>query len=471
MLDPTLILVILAGVTLLVAFDNWRRGLLLVIPAGFLQDPLRKLTPGQPPYFLTLAAAVFVLAFFSMLTSGPRLRFAYLHGGDRRLERAWKGFLIVVALQSVHTLVRYGNPVVFGLGLANYLAPVAALIAGFLYPKDEERIWRFMRLYLIFAVPFCLTVYLSYWLGEDWDVLKDIGSFVGREMIIYSQDTVFYSHPGFFRVGEIAAWHAATASVILILFATRNKSPLARVLISLVVAALIGAIFLTGRRKMLTALSLFFGFYAFFLSYFWGQMRRAAAVAVLLALVGSVILNSQQDDSSELYVRRGLSVFGDASDRLTAAVGLMKSAFSRQGLFGAGAGVAAQGTQYFSSGVDVAGTAESGLGKVTTELGVPGLAVSAWLFVALGRHLARMFRHVPKRFTSLTVLMAGTAAFLLANGATFLVAMQLYGDLFILILMGLFGGFILASQRLAHQRLAYEARARRSYQDRAPVGI
>jgi len=108
----------------------------------------------------------------------------------------------VIALQAVHTLLRYRSPVVFGLGLANYLAPVAALMMGFLYASSEARAWRIIRLYLVFAVPCSLTVYLSYWFGRDWDILKDIGTFSGRQMVIYALDTVFYSYPGVFRVGE-----------------------------------------------------------------------------------------------------------------------------------------------------------------------------------------------------------------------------------------------------------------------------
>jgi len=82
--DPTWILLAVLGIAILVALDDWRAGLLLVIPVGFLQDPLRKLAPGQPIYFLTMAAAVFLLAFASMWMSGIPVRLSYLHGRDRR---------------------------------------------------------------------------------------------------------------------------------------------------------------------------------------------------------------------------------------------------------------------------------------------------------------------------------------------------------------------------------------------------
>jgi hypothetical protein len=468
MLEPTWIFAAVIVIALLLALDNWRATLLLVIPAGFLQDPLRKLAPGQPAYFLTLAASVFLLAFLSTWANGAPIRLSYLYGRDRRLERAWKVFLVLIVLQSLHTLLRYRSPIVFGLALANYLSPVGALLMGFLYAKDEQRVWRLLRLYLIFAVPCALTVYLSYWFGQDWDILKDIGSFVGREMIIYALDTVFHSYPGVFRVGEIAAWHAATASALLIMIGAKNRNPAARVAIALLVLALIGAVLLTGRRKMLMTLTLFVGFYAFFFAYFWGEMKRGTGLILVVALAATMWL-AMQGDESNLFVRRGLTVFQEAGTRLSTAVDLFYSAIGREGLLGAGAGVAAQGTQYYASGADVGGAAESGIGRIVAELGLVGLGVSMWLLVAVSRYLSRLFRRVPRRLTSLTALMAGIAALVLANGATFMVATQLYGDLFILILLGLCTGFLFAGERLVGERLLYEATRRRAREARASV--
>ena len=41
------------------AFTDWRLGLLLCLATAILQDPLRKLIPGQPVYFVAFVAAVF----------------------------------------------------------------------------------------------------------------------------------------------------------------------------------------------------------------------------------------------------------------------------------------------------------------------------------------------------------------------------------------------------------------------------
>ena len=53
-------------------------------------------------------------------------------------------------------------------------------------------------------------------------------------------------------------------------------------------------------------------------------------------------------------------------------------------------GVGTQGTQYFKK--RVAGAAEGGLGKVTLELGVPGLFAITWLAISILRHLWQIMR-------------------------------------------------------------------------------
>ena len=45
------------------------------------------------------------------------------------------------------------------------------------------------------------------------------------------------------------------------------------------------------------------------------------------------------------------------------------------------------GHQYFKGGETIGGAAESGLGKITVELGIPGLFVMGWFAISLFRHL------------------------------------------------------------------------------------
>ncbi len=51
----TLLLLLLAtGLVVLLLDGNWRDGLSLSVLVGFLQDPIRKLTPGQPALYVGL---------------------------------------------------------------------------------------------------------------------------------------------------------------------------------------------------------------------------------------------------------------------------------------------------------------------------------------------------------------------------------------------------------------------------------
>ena len=128
---------------------------------------------------------------------------------------------------------------------------------GVAYANSERRITTYLTAYVLIMVPAALTVYLSLEYSDQWPILRDIGSFVGGELIIYDQGAALESYAGIFRTGEIAAWHAATAAAFLIMLATRNPSLAFRIVAGLVVVALVGTIILTGRRKMLMALTIF----------------------------------------------------------------------------------------------------------------------------------------------------------------------------------------------------------------------
>ena len=57
--------------------------------------------------------------------------------------------------------------------------------------------------------------------------------------------------------------------------------------------------------------------------------------------------------------------------------------------------------------------------------------------------------------------MAGIASMFIANGATFFVATQVYGDLFVLLILGLLGSFLFALERIAKRYHAFEVATRR----------
>ncbi|MDH3255741.1 MAG: hypothetical protein OEM62_12160, partial [Acidobacteriota bacterium] len=93
---------------------------------------------------------------------------------------------------------------------------------------------------------------------------------------------------------------------------------------------------------------------------------------------------------------------------------------------------------------EIAGySAEGGLGKIISELGVPGLLLGLWLALgslrAVWRNLIGDIERTHRPSVSL-----GLLALLGAQIPTFMVAAQIYGDPFVLIVLGLLLGFVLA---------------------------
>ena len=78
--------------------------------------------------------------------------------------------------------------------------------------------------------------------------------------------------------------------------------------------------------------------------------------------------------------------------------------------------------------------------------------------VAFARYMLRCLRLTTQAFAqpSLMFLGLGLAIFLLVNLMTFSVASQVYGDLFILIVLGLCSGFLFALPKLVINDMQYK---------------
>ena len=89
------------------------------------------------------------------------------------------------------------------------------------------------------------------------------------------------------------------------------------------------------------------------------------------------------------------------------------------------------------------------------ELGLPGLLIVLWLLAAFIRYILRCLMLSAQQFVSprLLILVLGSAIFLLVNVMTFSVATQAYGDIFILLMLGLVSGFIFSLPRLVVENI------------------
>ena len=454
----------------LIALIDWRTGLFAMIVVAFLQDPARKLEIDEPVYFTLLAGIVFATAYIA-----AQLRTLFfptqIPGWKHSVRMHFYVFLVLVAAQAANAMLLYGNPIIVGIGALSYLAPLPALLAGyhFALKGGMTGIQRWFILYLIAALVMLPSILLQY-AGFDWQVLGEVGA--GIRM--YGEGGILTANAGFFRSSEMAAWHASTAVCVLLLLGSLGRVSATRTLAVIgIIVALLAIGMLTGRRKLFVEVSIFFGVYVTLLALFGKGGIKLAVFAMLGALMSYVLLTTVVDEQSSTiagrdaivfqdYAERGATVASDVSDRFgelgLAPVGW---AIDRFGWLGGGLGVASQGAQYFGAGAErFGGAGEGGLGKITAELGVPGLAIMLWVGFAMMRYGWRVLVYVSRRSRTVARLAYGLAALLIANLAVFSVATQLFGDLFVLLMLGMAAGFLLATPELAEREQAQRAAAR-----------
>ncbi len=441
-------LLIAAGISLialLVTAQNWRAGFIFVLIAGLLQGPLRKLTPGVPAYYILWPAVLFLVVLFFAWQRRQLAPIRLLYLEDPGLRELWSLFGLLFFLQMVHAGVRW-SPLVPMLGAIEYLMPLAAVLLGAGLARNPRRIFWYLRWYVLLMVPAALSVYLSVWYQDAWPILRDVGTFIGKALIIYDMGTVMQSFPGTFRVGEIASWHAATGAVFLFILAFYRKRPAFWLLVVLLMLLLTGAILYTGRRKMLLGLTLFLGLQTIGLGLFYKGVGKWLILALPLVGVASLFPGFLTEVPKQEYVGRGLSVFTSADDRLETGLNLMRSAIIRADGIGLGVGVYSQGARY--AGVDlssaVGGAGEAGMGKLVLELGIPGVLLILFLGMRFVIVLLKLLRFLKRQRDPSLPLLIFLGSYLLTQGAIFSVATQLFGDPFVLINLGLMMGFFAA---------------------------
>jgi hypothetical protein len=436
---------------LAVCLMHWRAGFYICLAVGFLQDPVRKMVPEEPVYFSVLVGAFVAMTFVGAYTRGVRLSFRAIHAWNGALRLPLALFILLVVVQSFVTLINTGNAVLAGIGLLAYLTPLPAILLGYQFSRGEQDVIKFTKIYLAASFPMVSGIYLSY-LGYEWDALRS----VGEGLIAYSPTgdrLMLFS--GFLRSPEIAAWHAGTSVCVLVMLSlVLKRQVIFKWMASLLVLFYAGALLLTGRRKFLVEIMLFASIYGVFLIWYKkGAIKSALAFAVLMsatAFVYAYLSPADFNTGISSYYQRGMSVQEDATERVSVmTLDSFQWVIAQNGLLGAGAGTGSQGAQYFGGGSDLVGVAaEGGLAKVLAELGIPGLVLLLWLVVSLVRYLWSIIVYVKDKDSLRTKLAYGLLAFLVSNAFVYVIAHQVFGDLFVLVLLGFFLGFVLAVPRV-----------------------
>jgi hypothetical protein len=484
MTQITIAMLLVAG---LLTMLDWRQGLVMCVLIGIAQDPLRKLAPNQPVFYVLLVGVIFGIAWVRAALVRVPLGPSVIEGWKKNLKVPFSLFVALVLAQAMHSFVRYGSAFMAGIGLLVWLAPIPAVVLAYQYASRRGLlgIRRWMLVYVMAALLALSGVYLEY-VGYEWRTLGEIG----EGQIIYDVGTVLKAYSGFFRASEIAAWHTAAIACFVFLLSVGKKPTVMRAVFALaLIAVLISLGILTGRRKMLIEIMIFISTYLFLVAWLQRGMARLAMVVLTMGVIGYVVIVGfvapdlvQHSYTKSMYVEnaqriegyavRGQSVFADLPSRVKAlGADPVLWAVDRFGWFGAGLGTGSQGTSQVADANNIERwAAEGGLGKVAMELGVPGLFIGIWLLVALSKHLYRQLTVMAKISPQCARMAYGLIAFLVANAATFSIATQAYSDLFILLILGWCLGFLLAMPVLAARGDGVHRRAKARFPNLASMG-
>jgi hypothetical protein len=446
-----LIIPFILVISFITCLADWRKGLFLSVFIGFLQDPLRKLMPDEPLY---MSAMIVFVAFLALLGARIRLRemnFRAVPFMKDYISSPLYLFIVLIVLQTGIAFLNTNSFAVAGIGFIVYLSPVLVLLLAVYFVRNQNDVVRIMQYYVFFCALMTIGIYLSY-LEFDWDILSAVGS----DLYVYPlSGGAIKLHAGFFRSSEIAAWHIGTSiCLIFTLFIMKEKRLLIKWFSIPLVMFFLLALILAGRRKIIVEIILFLSFYGYILLHFRRGALKLAIFTLSLGLLLSYFGNSYviKDSDSDLhkYFERPKGIVEASVERLNImTIGSFRWVIARNGFLGSGAGTGSQGAQHFGGGaVQVGYAAEGGLAKVLAELGIPGLAIFLWLLFSIARCLKRILDETKKSDLSGIPLIYGLLALLSANAVIFVTAHQVFGDIFVLFMLGLMLGFVFGMKKI-----------------------
>src|SRR6266404_3315801 len=182
MTDYTILLIAAAG--LLVCLVNWRLGFLLCIVVGCLQDPIRKIVPGEPVYITSVILIYVAATCLGAYLGGRRFSMRQIHAWNNSLKNPLALFMALVIIQSVVTFIKFGSPILATIGFLAYVTPVPGILLGYHFARREQETYRFIKVYVALNLIMVAGVYLSYF-GYKWQMLNS----VGEGLVVYSMET------------------------------------------------------------------------------------------------------------------------------------------------------------------------------------------------------------------------------------------------------------------------------------------
>lgn len=436
----------LFAVAALACLASARAGIWISIGFGFAMDPVRKLAPDQPVWMTGVVAGLVAATWAGIRLRGEASPLAGTSARARALVWPLAVGAAWIVIEAVRGFERTGSPAVVVIGVLAYTLPVLALFVGYAALDRGGDLERLATVYVAGA-----TVMLAAAVAARLGLRHAILDQVGLGLRVHAAGRTIPVQGGLFRGLEMAGWHAAAAlGLVIVLAMTARRRPWLALVLPC--AATLGwALMLTARRKYVVQLLLFLALWTA-IGWLYRRSRQAgawAAVGILAAgvVVASIAPGSGPVDRTTLDpTLRRLEELNEGGGRISYLAGTaLSDVYAQNGFLGSGAGTASQGAQYFGAGANrfVGYAAEGGFGKVLGELGIPGLLLLAWLGVALARATFSAVGRADVRRADATDLSGGVVALLASNVAVFAIAHQVYGDPFVLTMLGLLGGGLL----------------------------
>lgn len=431
------------------ALVDWRRAWLLVIVAGVLQDPVRKLTPGTPVW-----VSFAVVALYATVLFGARNTIiAEIRDFGRRFPNVYASllvFFVLLLIAAMNGLITFGvtNWKVPAVSLFTYCVPLVAAVLGYAWLRREEGMHHFFRVYAVVTSVALLGTIAEY-LRVESPLLGMVA--LQGDYIRHLPGIQIRLLSGLYRAPDIMAWHASTLCSIAIGMALRHGFGRQMMLWGTVAGWGFLNCMMSGRRK---AIYYVIVFVAVFL---WRYLRRVKdaqvfALLVVLVLLYAVIRQLASGSETSVYARGALTTQQEIAQRLE---GGALTTFEQFGYMGAGLGAATQGMHHLL-GREQLGWQEGGLGKLAVEVGLPGiisLLVVGWVVFGLLLRLTR----APDVVGSSQFTRAMLFALVIANGASFMASAQVYSEAVLALTTGFFVGCLFATAAL-DERLAAATR-------------
>ncbi len=422
------------------ALVDWRRGWLLVILCGVIQDPVRKLTAGSPVYISFAVVGLYAAVLFS---ARNEMR-AYAIEFTRRFKTISTGmvaFVFLLVLAALNGMVTYGfdkweAPTI---SFVTYVIPLVAALLGYTWFQREEMMLRFFHLYAALTSVALIGTVFEYLRVESR--LLGMVSFEG-DYIRHLPGIQIRMLSGIYRSPDVMAWHAGMLTAIGVGMVLRSGLRRPMLIWAAVAAWGFTNCLIAGRRKAIYFVLVFCA------AFLWRYVRRVqmaqvfASIGLLLAL-GAIVNYLSSGEETSVYTRSAMASQAELGQRFE---GGMMQTFREVGLMGAGLGTATQGVHHLLGSSSI-GWQEGGLGKVAMEVGLPGLLALLLLMIVVGRMLLTLTRihDIPGSSQFMRVMLF---ALVMANISGFIASAQAYTDAVLALTAGFLVGAMFASAAL-----------------------